>query len=241
MFERLNSQKNYMQIARQIRNLIRDGTLKVGERLPPERSLVEQFGASRACVREALSALEMLGLIECRSGQGNFIKADGSSGTIDGELLKTLLQDHDPYEIFEARLEIEPSMTSLAAERATAEEQERLKDFVAELRVLGDRILSEASKDELIEAYMDIDRRFHMEIGRAAHNTVLFTVYSGVNLMTKETHWKAMKSKGLSSEANVRAYAAEHEAILAAILGRDAKAAWRESKRHLQLLKKSLF
>jgi DNA-binding FadR family transcriptional regulator len=80
-----------------------------------------------------------------------------------------------------------------------------------------------------------------MEIGRAAHNNVLFTVFSGVNLMTRETHWKAMKSKGLSNEANVKAYAAEHEAILAAILSKDSKAAWKESKRHLQMLKKSLF
>ena len=243
MFERLNSQKNYMQIARQIRNLIRDGTLKVGEKLPPERSLVDQFGASRACVvREALSALEMLGLIECRSGQGNYIKADGSSGTIDGELLKTLLQDHDPYEIFEARMEMEPSMTSLAAERATEEEREGLKASVAQLRAIGERILAEESKDAaLIEQYMEIDRTFHMEIGRAAHNSVLFSVYSGVNLMTRETHWKAMKGKGLSDAANIKAYAAEHEAVLAAILARDPKAAWKEARRHLQLLKKTLF
>ena len=108
VFERLQTQKNYMQIARQIRNMIREGKLNVGDRLPAERDLVQQFGASRASIREALSALEMLGLIECRGGQGNFIKADGKDGTIDGELLKTLLQDHDPYEIFEARLEIEP-------------------------------------------------------------------------------------------------------------------------------------
>lgn len=241
MFERLHSQKNYMQIARQIRNLIRDGTLTVGEKLPPERALVEQFGASRASVREAMSALETLGLIECRSGQGNYIKADGSSGTIDGEMVSTLLRDHDAYEIFEARLEIEPNMAALAAERATAEEIEKLKSLVAQLQPLGQSILTGGSKDADIEQYMEIDRQFHMEIGRAAHNNVLFTVYSGVNLMTKETHWKAMKSKGLTQEANIRAYAAEHEAILAALITRDSKAAWKESKRHLQMLKKSLF
>ncbi len=138
MFERLHSQKNYMQIARQIRNLIRDGTLKVGQQLPPERALVEQFGASRASIREALSALEMLGLIECRSGQGNYIKADGSTGTIDGEMLRTLLLDHDPYEIFETRLELEPSMSALAAERATDEERDKLKAHVETLAALGE-------------------------------------------------------------------------------------------------------
>jgi GntR family transcriptional regulator, transcriptional repressor for pyruvate dehydrogenase complex len=241
MFERLHSQKNYMQIARQIRDLIRDGTLKVGEKLPPERALVEQFGASRACVREALSALEMLGLIECRSGQGNYIKADGSSGTIDGEMLKTLLQDHDPYEIFEARLEMEPTMAGLAAERATPEEVEKLKGLVGSLATLSDTILANGLTDEVVDQYMETDRQFHMEVGRVAHNSVLFTVYSGVNLMTRETHWKAMKSKGLHQESNIKAYAAEHEAILRAIVEKDAKAAQRESRRHLLLLKKSLF
>jgi GntR family transcriptional repressor for pyruvate dehydrogenase complex len=241
MFERLQSQKNYMQIARQIRNLIRDGTLKVGDKLPPERTLVDQFGASRACVREALSALEMLGLIDCRSGQGNYVKADGSEGTIDGELLRTLLQDHDPYEIFETRLELEPSLAALAAERASEEGRAKLTAHVEKLHALGERILSEGFKTTLIEQYMEEDRQYHLEIGRCSHNSVLFALFSGVNLMMKETHWKAMKSKGLTQEKNVRAYQAEHEAILAAILARNAKAAQAEVRRHLQLLRKTLF
>lgn len=241
VFERLHSQKNYMQIARQIRNLIRDGKLNVGDRLPAERDLVQQFGASRASIREALSALEMLGLVECRGGQGNFIRADGSDGTIDGELLRTLLHDHDPYEIFEARLEMEPNLSALAAERATAEERERLAGFVARMGELGRRILADPGQLSAVEEYMEEDRRFHLEIARAAHNHVLFTVFSGVNLMMKETHWKAMKSKGLRDPANVEAYAVEHAAILKAILDRDAEAAGREARAHLGMLKKTLF
>ena len=241
IFKQLSPQKNYMQIARQIRNLIRDGTLKVGAQLPPERDLVLQFGASRASVREALSALEMLGLVECRGGHGNFIKADGSDGTIDGELLRTLLQDHDPYEIFEARFEMEPRLTALAAERATAEERERLSGHVERLRELGIRIRRETDPQPAIEEYMEEDRKFHLEIGRCSHNSVLFTVFSGVNLMMKETHWRGMKSKGLAEEQNVRSYAVEHEAILGAILARDAKAAEREARKHLNVLKKTLF
>jgi GntR family transcriptional repressor for pyruvate dehydrogenase complex len=241
VFEKLNPQKNYMQIARQIRNSIRDGLLKVGAQLPPERDLVQQFGASRASVREALSALEMLGLIECRGGQGNFIKADGSDGTIDGELLRTLLQDHDPYEIFEARLEMEPRLAYLAAERATDEERDRLAAHVARMRELGELIVAAVDRHALVEEYMEEDRKFHLEIGRAAHNSVLFTVFSGVNLMMKETHWKAMKSKGLHDPAHVASYAVEHHAILAAILATDARAAERQLRRHLSMLKSTLF
>jgi GntR family transcriptional regulator, transcriptional repressor for pyruvate dehydrogenase complex len=241
IFERLHSQKNYMQIARQIRNMIRDGKLTVGDKLPAERDLVQQFGASRASVREALSALEMLGLIECRGGQGNYIRADARDGTIDGELLRTLLQNHDPSEIFEARLQMEPNLSALAAERATDEERRKLSGQVEKLQVLGTRILSEADKAPAIEEYMEEDRKYHLEIGRCSHNSVLFTVFSGVNLMMKETHWQAMKSKGLSDEKNVRSYAVEHEAILAAILARDPAAASREALRHLVVLKETLF
>jgi GntR family transcriptional regulator, transcriptional repressor for pyruvate dehydrogenase complex len=241
MFERLHSQKNYMQIAHQVRNLIRDGTLKVGDKLPPERLMVEQFGASRASIREALSAMEMLGLIECRGGQGNFIKADGSAGTIDGELLKTLLQNHDPFEIFEARLELEPNLAALTAERATEEERGRLKAQVERLRNLGTRIRAGGFKDADIDEYMEEDRKYHLEIGRCAHNNVLFTVFSGVNLMMQETHWKAMKSKGLADEQNIISYAMEHEAILEAILEKNPKAAHQEAKKHLLMLRKTLF
>jgi len=221
--------------------MIREGKLNVGDRLPAERDLVQQFGASRASIREALSALEMLGLIECRGGQGNYIRADGRDGTVDGEMLKTLLLDHDPYEIFEARLQIEPALSALAAERATEEERKKLAAQVERLRALGTRILSETDRDATIQEYMEEDRKFHLEIGRSAHNHVLFTVFSGVNLMMKETHWRGMKSKGLAEEKNVRAYANEHEAILAAILARDAKAASREALNHLVVLKETLF
>jgi GntR family transcriptional repressor for pyruvate dehydrogenase complex len=241
IFERLQTEKNYMQIARQVRNMIREGKLNVGDRLPAERDLVQQFGASRASIREALSALEMLGLIECRGGQGNYIKADGKDGTVDGEMLRTLLQNHDPFEIFEARLEMEPALAALAAERATEDERRKLSAHVEKLLALGARILSEADREPAIEEYMDEDRKYHLEIGRCSHNSVLFTVFSGVNLMMKETHWRGMKSKGLAEEKNVRSYAIEHEAILKAILARDPKAASREALNHLVVLKETLF
>jgi GntR family transcriptional repressor for pyruvate dehydrogenase complex len=241
MFERLHSEKNYMQIAKQVRALILEGALKIGDKLPPERVLVEQFGASRASIREALSALEMLGLIECRSGQGNYIKADGSTGTIDGELFKALLRDHPPYDICEARLELEPSLTALAALRASDSEREKLKSHVKRLRALRDTIGREANKERLIDEYMEEDRKYHLEIARCAHNEVLFTVFSGVNLMLKETHWKGMKSKALADERNLQAYETEHEAILSAIVSKDAKAANREARKHLVMLKKTLF
>ena len=63
-----------MKIVEQVRDLIKEGRLKPGDKLPPEQVLTKEFGASRPSVREALSALEIIGITESRVGKGNFIK-----------------------------------------------------------------------------------------------------------------------------------------------------------------------
>ena len=239
MFEQVTPQKYYMQIARQIRNSIRDGELKIGEKLPPERTLAQEFGASRASIREALSALEMLGLIECKSGQGNFIKADGSEGTIDGELLKSLLMGHDPYEIFEARLEMEPALAALTAVRATKEDKDNLSGHVEALNAIAAEL--KKGNREAIESYMEEDRKYHLSIGKFSHNSVLFTVFSGVNLMMKETHWKVLKGEALQKEGNIENYAQEHFSILQAIRESDPEKARQEMRNHIKVLREDIF
>jgi len=242
MFKHVQPQKYYMQIAKQIRDQIIAGKLKIGDKLPAERALAVQFGTSRASIREALSALEILGIIECRSGQGNFIRADGSSGSIDGELLSSLLRDHDPYEIFEARLEIEPNMAALAAERATAEEKEALRVRLEALNSLSFQVLNgTATLQDIIEGYMEEDRLFHLDIGRFAHNNVLYMVFSGVNFMMKETHWKGMKMKSILKEGNLENYHKEHTCIFRAIWEGNGDLARKEMQEHIRVLQEDLF
>ncbi len=239
MFEQIQPQKYYMQIARQIKNSIRDGKLKIGDKLPPERALAEQFGTSRASIREALSALEMLGLIVCKSGQGNFINADASEGTIDGELLKSLLKGHDPYEIFEARLEIEPCLASLAAVRSTPREKKNLHEIIAKLEAISERIL--AGDESAIEEYLEEDRKLHLAIGKYSHNSVLFTVFSGVNLMMKETHWKVLKGNALKKPGNIERYMKEHSRIVSAIEEGESEKVRKEMSIHIKMIQDDLF
>jgi GntR family transcriptional regulator, transcriptional repressor for pyruvate dehydrogenase complex len=215
LFEQVHPQKFYMQIARQIKNSIKEGRFVMGDMLPSERVLAEQFGASRASIREALSALEMLGLIESKSGKGNIVKADASEGSIDSELLRSLLQGHDPYEIFETRLELEPRLAGLAALRATEEEKKQLHAKYESLCDLSEQY-SAGNKDALNEM-LEEDRMLHLAIGRCSHNSVLTTVFSAVNAMMKETHWMVLNKKLLKKQGNLESYLKAHGRILKAI------------------------
>jgi GntR family transcriptional regulator, transcriptional repressor for pyruvate dehydrogenase complex len=241
LFEQVQNKKYYMQIVGQIRSSILEGKLKVGDKLPAERILAEEFGTSRASIREALSAMEMLGLVEARSGYGNFIKADAHESSLDGEMLKELIKDHSPYEIFESRLELEPGLAAMAAERSTKEEKSALKAILSKLSLLSKALREGMEKQEEIEAYMEEDRKLHVLIARAAHNTVLYAMFSGVSLMMKEAHWKTIKTKGISREGNLSKYNKNHTVIVTAICTGDAGIARKEMRNHIMALKKDLF
>ncbi len=74
MFRQIKITKMYEQIVQQIKDMVADGTLNKGDKLPSERNLVEKFKVNRASVREALRAMKNMGIIECIKGEGNFIK-----------------------------------------------------------------------------------------------------------------------------------------------------------------------
>jgi len=239
MFEQVQPQKYYMQIARQIKNSIRDGELKVGEKLPSERNLAKEFGASRASIREALSALEMLGLIVCKSGQGNYINADASEGTINTELLKSLLIGHDPHEIFETRLEIEPRLAGLAAERATKQELVEIREMHTSLAGIAKRI--GLGEKDAMEEFLEEDRKLHLTIGRCSHNSVLFTVFSALNFMMKETHWKALNRTALKKTGNIKKYMKLNKEIIEGLEMRDSDKVRKDLFYYIKTIQNDIF
>ena len=72
MFKKVKVERVYQKVIEQIGEMIKTGYLKKGDKLPPERELVEQLGVSRTSIREAVRVLEILGVIESRQGEGNF-------------------------------------------------------------------------------------------------------------------------------------------------------------------------
>src|SRR3954449_12278325 len=118
-------------IADQIRQAIVTGKLTQGSRLPPERELAEQFGVSRVTVRDALRALEAMGLLEVRVGARGGAFVTVPSGSIMGQTMSDMMmmQALSPADIVEARLVVELGTVTLACARATDEDIELMRQL----------------------------------------------------------------------------------------------------------------
>ena len=124
--------KVYVEIVRQLREMIEKDGLKTGDKIPSERELSERLNAGRSSVREALRALELLGLIETRRGEGTFIRDFRGNQLV--QLLSTfILQDEKAKtDVIETKYMIEVDCLKLAAVKIQKEELERLKVWIEE-------------------------------------------------------------------------------------------------------------
>ena len=123
--------RTYTEIVEQISAMIRNQELMPGDRLPSERMLSQEVGTGRQCLREALSVLEVLGLIEVKKGRGTFIRTDAlqnlAANSFDAE------QFDSPFELMEARKVVEAKTAALAAKRADAQDIVEMEQILQEM------------------------------------------------------------------------------------------------------------
>jgi len=230
MFKPVKNQKMYVQIAEQIKSLISEGALKVGDRLPSERELSTQFSASRSTVRESLTSLEILGLIEVKTGLGTFVsKQTPNDNNILGEELGSNIS---PTELFEARLIIEPKLSNLAAQRATIEDVQEMTKVIEEAKHLD---------NTQVDKFEELDRKFHLLIAKAANNEVLYKFEENINSERLGKLWGNMKVKSLQKEGRVDKYKTEHQEILDSIQERNPTLAEKLTRKHLLEIKRNIF
>jgi len=195
------------------------GTWKAGDRIPPERDLCQQLGIARTSLREALKAMELVGMVESRVGDGTFVCP--RSEFLSRPLLWafTGTDDTEFEEIMEARIIIEENLAGLAAQRATE----------ADITAISDSVQSLHNAIAREEPILDADMSFHLAISRAAHNTVLAnSVQLLRNMMRQWLYYKV-----LMPEAAPRVLK-RHLAVSRAIAQRKPAAARREMRLHLE-------
>src|SRR5436190_7605736 len=207
-------------IADQIRQAIVTGKLDQGERLPPERELAEQFGVSRVTVRDALRALEAMGLIEVRVGArgGAFITVP--TGSVVGQTMSDMMmmQAITPEDIVEARLIVELGTVTLACARATDDDLARFRDL--------DRRAHEALAGRTYTRELSWD--FHALLADAAHNSAVGGLAQSFR-SSLSMHPIRTREGAKAFERTVE----EHGLIHAALEARDGGAARREMAHHL--------
>lgn len=134
----MTNTKVYLEIVKQLREMITIDGLKTGDKIPSERELSERLNFGRSSVREALRALELLGLIETKRGEGTFIRDFRGHQLV--QLLSTfILQDERAKrDVFETKNYLEMDCLRLALKKMNDENYANLKDWVKKTDSLTD-------------------------------------------------------------------------------------------------------
>jgi GntR family transcriptional regulator, transcriptional repressor for pyruvate dehydrogenase complex len=210
------------QVVARILDLIRTGSLHAGDRLPPERELIEIFGISRPSLREALRALSMLGVVKALHGGGAYVS------DLDA---RTLLAPLDFYlsltkanfaDAFDSRRVIEVEIARRAASRATSPDIDELNDIIgAHDKVQDDPI-----------GFRILDVRFHEKLSAVAGNAVLQRIADGLynlGLDFQNFGRRAQNEPGLIAQSTM-----DHSTIAAGITARDPDRAADAMSRHIR-------
>lgn len=231
-FARIANQRIYQQIVDQISGMIRDGSLRPGDRLPPERQLAEEFGVSRAAVREALSALDLMGLIEVRQGEGTFVRNVTEEALVTPlALLVAMMRDEGlGLDMVEVRAALEAEAAYLAAQRREPEDLVAMEDAIAEMEA------ALRTGDLAAEA----DWKFHHAIASASGNGMLLHIMRTLSETMQESIVR-FRTGLLRIPGMDTVLLAEHQGILDAIRDRDAKAAHDRMRAHLDRVRQMLY
>lgn len=208
----------YEQVAEQITAWITDNGLKPGDRLLPERELASRLGVSRATVSQALVALEVIGVVAVRHGDGAVLTESAGSTKI-----MEALREHAKRlpEIIDARDALETKIASLAAERHTEEDLKRI-----------DRALEVMEKD-IDEGGRGVqgDEQFHVAVTAASHSSLLSKLMTEISDLILET-----RIESLSQPGRPRDSLASHRRIVEAIRVGDPVAAATAMHAHVQMV-----
>jgi len=220
MYLPLQSERLYERIVSQIEQRIEAGDLKVGDQLPSERELAEQFAVSRTAVREAVKALHQQGLVEIRPGRGTFITNE-TPDTIRNSLgmLMKFGGKNGSMNLVEVREILEPEIAALAATRITDEFITTMQDAVTIMDTALDNV------DVFVEADLD----FHLALAEGTQNPFIPILMDSIIELLREQR----KSIGLTKDG-LRRGQIHHKKILDSVTRRDPQSARQAMQDHLQ-------
>jgi len=216
--QRLMRPRLYEQVAEQITAWITSNGLREGDRLPPERELATRLGVSRATLSQALVALEVIGVVTVRHGDGTILtEQQGATKIVDA------IRQHANRlpEIIETRDALETKIAALAAVRRTDEDLARIDDALHGMEADIESGGRGVEGDEL----------FHGAVTAAAHSLLLARLMDEIGDLIRETRIESLSQPGRPKKS-----LAGHRAIAEAIRTGDAKTAAAAMHAHVELV-----
>ncbi|GII77127.1 GntR family transcriptional regulator [Sphaerisporangium rufum] len=196
-----------------IKQMIVQGEVRPGDKLPVEKDLAELLGVSRNTLREAVRALVAMRVLQTRQGDGTYVTSLSPGLLLDGMAFVSDMHHGADAQLFlHVRRLLEPEATALAATRVTSDDLCRLDTLLTRAEVLAER--PAADHDALVA----IDQEFHALITSRCGNPVLAAVIDNLSGRTVRARvWRGMTEPGA-----IRRTLTEHRAIYRALAAGDA-------------------
>ncbi|MFK4467107.1 GntR family transcriptional repressor for pyruvate dehydrogenase complex [Bacillus sp. RC252] len=203
--------------------MIKNGTLKPGDKLLPVHQLAEQFQVGRSAVREALSALRAMGLIEMKQGEGTYVRNFDPSSLTKSLNNKLLMKKEDILNLLEVRKVLEVGAVRAAAAKRTGANLQNMKQWLDEMaKSIGDEKAGEKA-----------DFHFHMGIAESSHNNILLELMNHVSEMIAETIGESRRIILYGEQTTSERLLEEHQSIYDAVLKQDVELAQQAMLDHL--------
>ncbi|MDN4075377.1 FadR/GntR family transcriptional regulator [Fictibacillus terranigra] len=214
-YKKIKPKKIYEEVAETIYEMIRTGKLTPGQKLSSVQQLAENFQVGRSAIREALTALKAMGLIEIRQGEGTYIKEFEREQIAFPLSTAILMNKEDIAHLLEVRKIIETGMAYAAAQKRTEVQLLEMEDALEEMRsVNGNEELGEKA-----------DLRFHFAVAKGSQNPLLINLMNHVSGLMGETMKETRRLWLYSKQTTLDRLYEEHLAIYHAIKTQDAEKA----------------
>lgn len=222
MFSNVQSKSVSQIIIEQIQDIIMSGKLKAGDVLPSERELAETMNVSRPALREALKALEVMGIVECNQGRGNFIVNKVSENFYKPMSLAFKLSNGDYSEILELRKMVEFYTVPKAARCASPLDVAHLYGLIHQMR-----------QAETPSEKSHLDRLFHSEIASISNNSLISSTLNDASYLLDSFTDETIRISSFEGDSLEEIYN-EHTKIVDAIKDHDEELSLEMIKLHLE-------
>ena len=214
-YKKIKPKKIYEEVAEAIHDMIKSGQFKPGDKLDSVQQLAENFQVGRSTIREALTALRAMGLIEIRQGEGTYVK-EFESGQVSLPLSTAILMNlQDTQNLLEVRKILEAGTSYTASQKRTEEHLHTIESALKEMQL--------ASGNEELNEKADL--AFHMSIAEATQNPLLVNLMNHVSGLIGETIKETRRLWLFSEQITVDRLYEEHRNIYLAIKEQDGEKA----------------